>query len=294
MADVTQTELARQGLSGALKARLQAGSTKKDPVCVYDLAAKLGLEVRFIGGKSFGGMYSKISNVILIPSLRPPGRRSMTCAHEIGHWFFGHGSRLDAVDDEDFSDNSVDDRLANFFGHNLLMPPWTVKYEFHLHSLDPRTCGPIGIYKIANQLGVAYGGLVRQLHQTLHAISRVTAKNLLDIAPAQIRADILSITETKHLVIADTTWHSVPIDLEVGDYAILPLGADVDDKHLRPIQEGNLGLVLQATSPGISNASVPSRDWATFIRVSRREFTGLSMYRHLEEADDETDTPDRI
>jgi hypothetical protein len=218
----------------------------------------------------------------------------MTCAHEIGHWFFGHGSRIDAVDDEDLIDDSVEDKLANFFGHNLLMPPWAVKNEFYLRSLDPRTCGPVGIYKTANQLGVAYGGLIRQLHQTLHAISRVTAKDLLDIAPAQIRADILGFTKSKHLVIADAAWHAVPIDLEVGDYAILPLATEVDDKHLRPIQEVNLGLVLQAVSPGISNASVPSRNWATFIRVSRREFTGLSMYRHLEEADDEAGTSGRF
>ncbi len=284
MVKVPQTEISRQGLSAALKIRSRVGVDKKDPVCAFDLAAKLGIEVRFVSGNSFGGMFSRTSNVILIPSQRPPGRRAMTCAHEIGHWFFRHGSRIDPLDSEAIHRLPFEDRLSNALAQGLLMPPWAVRNEFHVRSLDPRTCGPIGIYRVANQLGVAYEALVRQLQQTLGMINRASAKSLLNIAPAQIRAEILGSEDSRHLVIVDTAWHAIPVDLEVGDFIIVPAGTLLGSTHLGTVGAGQYGSILQALSPGISDATILSKNWAVFIRVSRREFTGLSMYRHLEEA----------
>ena len=89
--------LARRALRGALETRRRVRASTLDPVCVYDLAEQLGIEVKFFAGNSFGGMYVKTSQTILVPSLRPPGRRAFTCAHEIGHWFFGHGTRIDRL-----------------------------------------------------------------------------------------------------------------------------------------------------------------------------------------------------
>ena len=287
---VMQTELAREGLRGALEARRKAGVTKADPVCVYDLASKLGLQVRFVSGKSFGGMYSKTSNAILVPSLRPPGRRAMTCAHEIGHSFYGHGSRIEIQSEEDLLDDTHEDRLANLFGHHLLMPVWAVRSEFERRNLVPANCGPVEIYQVANQLGVAYEALVRHLHHTCHAIDHDVTKQLLAMPPKHIRFELLGTPDSKHLVVADAAWHTVPIDLEVDDFAIVPKGSCLVGKSVQRAGECQSGVVLQAIAPGLSNVSVEESRWGVFIRVSRLGFTGLSIYRHLEEADDERPT----
>src|SRR5436309_2438353 len=99
--------LARHALRGALATRHRASIAKSAPICVYDLAKQLGLDVRFHGGSSFGGAYAKASRTILVPSLRPAGRRAFTCGHELGHWYFGHGTRIDELADVDLSQTST-------------------------------------------------------------------------------------------------------------------------------------------------------------------------------------------
>ena len=88
--------LARRALRGALEVRKKAGLSLSLPICIYDLAGEtLKVEVRFQAGPSFGGMYAKETQTILVPSERPAGRRAFTCAHELGHWYFKHGTRLE-------------------------------------------------------------------------------------------------------------------------------------------------------------------------------------------------------
>src|ERR1039457_6825775 len=112
----TWKELAREGFRGALETRRRVKVAKIDPVCVYDAAEKLGVEVKFCSGDSFGGMYVKTSQTILVPAMRPPGRQAFTCAHELGHWYFRHGNRIEIFDDlQNSSNEDPEERLANFF-----------------------------------------------------------------------------------------------------------------------------------------------------------------------------------
>src|SRR6266481_1055252 len=112
----TWKELARQGLRGALETRRRANASKADPICVYDLAERLGIEVKFCIGNSFGGMYAKASKTVLLPAFRPPGRQAFTCAHELGHWYFGHGSRIDELSDfEQNFPSAPKERLVNIY-----------------------------------------------------------------------------------------------------------------------------------------------------------------------------------
>ena len=149
--------LARQALRGALEVRRCGQIPKDKPVCVFDLAERLGLEVRFCAGGSFEGMYAKGSNAILVPSLRPPGRQAFTGGHEVGHWYFGHGSRIDEL--PDFApDNRTDPEewTANLFAAYLLMPSWAVEASLERRALDLTTCTPSELYVIACELGVGY------------------------------------------------------------------------------------------------------------------------------------------
>ena len=52
------------------------------------------------------------------------------------------------------------------------------------------------------------------------------------------------------------------------------------------IQDSRDGVLVRALEPGISRLSGGS-DWAAFVRVSRRGFVGRSIFRHMEEVEDE-------
>lgn len=106
-----------------------------DPLCIYDFAETLGVEVRFVRGESFEGLYARSSTTILVPSLRPRGRQVFACAHELGHWHFKHGTKIEELKFFDLNYNKrSEEYLANLFAAYLLMPPSVVKKCF----FDPR------------------------------------------------------------------------------------------------------------------------------------------------------------
>ena len=90
--------IARTAMAAALRTRLFVGYRLDHAVCVYDLAEKLGVEVRFLDLPSMEGMYSSASGpTIIVSSLRPPGRRAFTCAHELGHHNRSDGVEIDEL-----------------------------------------------------------------------------------------------------------------------------------------------------------------------------------------------------
>ena len=48
--------LARRAVRAALETRRRADTDKADPICVFDLAERLGVEVQFSLGPTFGGI----------------------------------------------------------------------------------------------------------------------------------------------------------------------------------------------------------------------------------------------
>jgi Zn-dependent peptidase ImmA (M78 family) len=76
----------------ASDARDRVGFDLIAPIDVYDLAERLGVRVLFLD-VSMEGFYQKgPPSRILLSAQRPLARRAFTCAHEIGHHWFGHGS----------------------------------------------------------------------------------------------------------------------------------------------------------------------------------------------------------
>ena len=105
-----------------------------DPISV---AETCGCEVRFMALSSLEGIYSPAPKpVIVLGSERPAGRRAYTCAHEIGHNEFEHGTRIDEyVNDHTPANNDPDEFLANIFAAFLLMPkPVSKKHSNHATS----------------------------------------------------------------------------------------------------------------------------------------------------------------
>lgn len=280
------TVLGRQALRGALELRRRGQAPKDTPVCIYDLADRLGVEVRFVGGSSFGGMFSKASDVILVPSLRPPGRQAFTAAHELGHWYFRHGSRIDEL--PEFVPDARDDPeewVANLFAAYLLMPSWAVDSAFQRRGLTPKTCTAVELYTIANELGVGYDTLVQHLRFSLRSINEGRAQELKSTNPKTIREEVTGFNDSKHLVVADRAWRQGNIDLQVGHLVLLPRGTVLEGDRAQVIGERDTGLLVRAQKPGISRVFLEGEDWARFLRVSRADYEGRSKFRHLEDPD---------
>jgi len=279
-------ERARQALRGALEVRKRARASISEPICVYDAAEQLGLAVLFLPEKSLGGIYSKASQVILIPTYRPPGRQAFTCAHEIGHWYYGHGTSIDEINDlEQYSENKPEERLADIFASYLLMPSWAVNEAFARRGWSPSNCTPIQVYTVAGQLGVGYQTLVQHLRHSLRLISPAHAQQLLKTTPKQLRSALLGNDAPTHLIIVDHAWTKVAIDLQVGEAAILPASVRLEGQSANAVGNHKLGLIIEGRRPGITRAETHDKSWAAFVRVSRKDFTGRSIYRHLEDPD---------
>jgi hypothetical protein len=79
---VPRKQLVIEESAKAIKMRQSLGIGILAPICPYDLAEQLGVEVRFVDITSMEGMYFKTSNPhILLSSHRPPGRQAFNCSH---------------------------------------------------------------------------------------------------------------------------------------------------------------------------------------------------------------------
>lgn len=284
-------QLLRQGVRGALELREQCQIKNDQPICIYDIADRLGVEVKFCALKSLGGMYSRASKTILVPTLRPPGRQTFTCAHELGHWYFDHGNRIDASSTmEQTSNDDPEEQLAHTFASYILMPPWAVKGAFAKRNWESEGCSPLQMYIVATSLGVGYSTLIQHMSYALKLISRRKAERLLITTPKQIRMSIVSNNDVSYLVIADRHWTTIPIDIQVGDMAILPQSARIEGANLEVAGKHEMGLLVRGVRSGIGRAESTDQPWASFIRVSKKDYEGRCRYRHLEDPDADEQT----
>ena len=86
-------------------------------------------------------------------------------------------------------------------------------------------------------------------------------------------------------MIVDKEWTKVAVDLQVGDLAIMPVGVTLEGSSAVIVDDHQLGLIVEAREPGISRAELQDVSWSAFVRVSRKDFIGRNIYRHLEDPD---------
>jgi hypothetical protein len=274
-------------LAAALKCRAKVGIAPWQPICPIELALGEGLDVRFVDIPSLEGMYWKRSDpIILLGAERPRGRQLFTCAHELGHHYFGHGTRIHEVLDDRALDQYEDENeyMANVFGAFLLMPKSAVERAFAVREEAPNRASAARMFAIACSLGVGYRTLVTHLKLSLNMISSARAKELLRQTPKTIRTSILKDSAESDLVVVDACWDSVrAVDLQVGDFAVLPRGTRLEGSIGNVVSAHN-EVALRTVQPGIGRLV---RDgWTTYLRVSRRSYVGRALFRHLEEPDD--------
>jgi len=236
------------------------------------------------------GMYDRQPKPrIHVSALRPLGRRTFTCAHELGHHIFGHGSTIDELRDDlsGKADRPPNEVLADAFASFVLMPTLGLREAFSRRKLDPNTASAVELYAIACNFGVGQATLVNHLALTVDMINPVRRAALGRITPKIIRTELLGETVKEQLTIADQHWNSPTLDMEQGCWLLLPMGVIVDTALLMPIRDTATGRLFRALKPGITRVVIPGSTWATYVRIARPQYVGLAKYRHLEDLTDE-------
>jgi Zn-dependent peptidase ImmA (M78 family) len=281
--------LAQQAQHKAIDMRRKAGFDNKSPLCIYGLCDKLNVRVKFVDISMEGIYLREADPVILLSALRPFPRRTFSCAHELGHHVFGHGSTIDELieDSENSKAFQPEEFLADSFAGFLLMPILGVRKAFVSRGWEVASATPEQIFTVACSFGVGYETLITHMAYVLKMIPPPTASLLLKTKPKTIRGNVLGHPSTNSLIIADEHWSMPTIDAEVGSLLLLPTGAEAANDTITFEKNHLKGHLFKANRPGLVRVYCRDTEWAVFVRVSRYQFIGLSQYRHLEEMEDE-------
>jgi len=276
-----------QAIKKADQIRTQLGLNMSEPMDIFNSCYKLGINVRFLN-INMEGMYisheDPTKSNILISNLRPLPRRIYTCAHELGHHVFGHGSKIDNLTDDERKEASYDDEefLVDVFAGMLLMPIFGVQLEFAKRGWKPNNANPLQFYIIACIFGTGYSALITHCKMN-RLIDNIKAKELLKTQPGKILESILGKAVVKsHFKFIDEYSPVSVIDLEVTNLLILPKGFRVEGTHIEKHLETDYGAVYIAKHPGIVRAISFDYSRSYFIRIQNFEYVGLAENRHLE------------
>jgi len=286
---LNRKELVQTATVTALRTRKKAGYSLWDPICVYDLAEKLEVEVRFSDIPSMEGVYLGASNpTVIVSSLRPLGRQNFTCAHELGHHVFGHGAQYDELVEQRSTARRFDTNefQADCFAGALLMPKVAVSRGFSLRGWNPAVCPPESFYVIATWLGVGYRTLIHHMWKALGMLSQHRVQSLLRHSPIAVRSAIVGRDCPEHLVVVDHHWCGRAVDLQVTDLIRLPVEVNIEGTCAEMFEKNEVMTLARAARPGIGRIVANESDWCTYLRVSRKNYIGRGKYRFEEEIDD--------
>lgn len=287
----SRKQLAQQAIAKAMQVRRQHSVPLHVPLNVFDFAERFEVAVRFVAIPSMEGVYQADAQpkpTILISSLRPAGRKAMTCGHELGHHIFGHGTQWDELVSERTQTRRFEpeEYLVDVFSASLQMPKMAVSRQLSARSIDVRSCDPEQVYAVSTLFGVSYGGFITHLERTLNMINMQRASGLLKHQPKELRASLLGRPCSENLIVVDRQWEERPVDLEVGDIALVPQDATLEGEHAAIVESSSDHAVVSALSPGYCRLS-HSDGWATHVRICRKDYEGLARVRFFEEIDDD-------
>lgn len=270
--------LIKLALAKAYEVRKQFGLDLFQPTNVFDICDDLGLTVWFVD-INMEGMY-KSDGQIVLSSLRPLSRRVYTCAHELGHHLFNHGTKIDELNDSDNAPYDNDELLVDAFAGALLMPIAGVQAEFAKRNLKPNSSTPLQFYIISSVFGTGYQSLVTHC-KVNKLITNTKAASLQKHTPAKILKEILGKDTKASFKIFDGLTHVPVIDIEVSNVIFLPKSFKIEGNHLEKLTDTNEGVAYIAQKAGIIRAYCPD-DNTYFIRIQNIGYIGLSENRHLE------------
>jgi hypothetical protein len=281
--------LQMQAIKKAGQIRTKLKLNMFEPLNIFNACSELEIPVRFID-VSMEGMYLNqgggTNPTILLSSLRPFPRRVYTCAHELGHHVFEHGTKIDGLSDENTSEAiyDKDEYLVDTFAGALLMPIAGIEAAFAQRDWNIRNATPIQFFTIASIFSTGYSTLVTHCRVN-GLINDAKALGLQKLTPGKILQQLVGATsERPHFKIIDEKADVSVIDIETGDYLFLPEHTVIEGNHLNKMKSAEVGDAFIANRPGVVRAMVGSKGY--FIRIQNAGYTGLAEYRHLETESD--------
>jgi Zn-dependent peptidase ImmA (M78 family) len=278
-----KVELAQEAMHAAMEVRFRAGISVEEPICVYAACERLGVPVRFVD-ISMEGIYRPGPPKILLSALRPLGRRNFNCAHEQGHWYFGHAATFDELREalELYDDETPEEMLANSFAGHLLMPVLGIRRAFARRNIKASSASPEQILAIACEFGVGYDALVTHMMFSLSDISR-DRRTELKRARASLRRLLDRCGVTGPVALLDKEFAAPTIDVEVEHALLAPCGSLSDCENLLRIGDTIFGTLFRAVKRGRAELHLPNTAWSASVRIAPKNFVGLAKYRHLED-----------
>lgn len=261
------------------------------PVDPYAIAATLGVKVVFLATSMEGFYFKQPTPRILLSSLRPVFRRAFTCAHELGHHWFGHGSTIDQLQEDERSESDKPEEvLANAFAAALLMPSVGLRGAFARRGWDQANPTPAQLFMIACQFGVGYATLLNHLSYTLREISSGRRAELARWTPQRIRRELLD-EEFDALLVVDAHNEAASFDVEIGTAVLLPQGVAVAGAAIEHLRSGNGGELYQAVRRGIVTITGLTEPFDVRVMPKKTEdaegYIGAAANRFEEDPDED-------
>ena len=265
---------------------MDLGLDLDQPVCCYEICKQLGIKVKFVNVSMEGFYQQGKPPRIYVSSQRPNMRRHFTCAHELGHHQFGHGSNLDELEEmASQAGKPPEERLADMFAGHLLMPALGLKKAFRLRGVSVETADAISVHAVAGEFGVSFDALLTQLAFGLRYISPQMRHDLRE-KQAALKQLVNRKQNNRGLLLLDKyAFRALPV-LETGQLLIVPKSTKFSESKLRLVDEIPVGLILQATATGRTEINLPNAPMPTSLRIGAYRFFGLADYRFLEEVKD--------
>ena len=261
---------------------MRFGFPLDSPCDIFDLISKYGLDLRFTGVGSLDGMYLNdgLIGSINVSALRPAGLQRFTAAHELGHFIFDHGARLDQ-DVEKMISDSNEETIADAFARHILMPRRAVVRGFANFGRTALEASPEEFHAVAAWLGVGYTTLVQQSRWTLKLIDYAKYHDLTLKQPQQIKRTQLpaiSWIGKRELWPLASWWNGVRVHVQVGDVLT---GVSAPPIEYFDLDDG----CIVARKPGQCYVDLYSGE-SIQINIARTNYVGMYQYRYLEEVED--------
>lgn len=252
------------------------------PICSYALAEAMGFDVRFVNIPSFEGMYITNQNLILISAERPEGRKRFTCAHEVGHHVLKHGTVIDEI--LECGSDKQEEIEADFFASILLMPSSAIRRTLIQYGKTAQSLAHEDVYILSKYFGASYQAFLTHIYSNLKLISYQNYRHLKNGKLPEIRKSICGQDKNNQVFYIGNWWVEKAIDMEVGDYLLSDTALEVDGTEIIEQIYSENRFLYMAITPGISR--VYNQAWSSFVKVSRKNFTGLYQFKYEEEVDE--------
>jgi hypothetical protein len=160
------------------------------------------------------------------------------------------------------------------------MPKIAVDAAFARRAISASRASALDTFIVAQDLGVGFSTLVRNLQFSMRAVSLTTAERLHRVKLLSIRRAIAGFDVQHDLLVVDESWGTRGVDIQVDDVLLIPGNAstqgaclsreEAPSRHIRAIAAGQGSIDLAGGR-------------AIRVRVSRRSYSGLARFRFMEE-----------